>query len=173
MTGQDLYLDHLTFLMIKVIAFDPGVTTGFAVGEIDESSGLMKVQTAQAKLDHKDLWSWLNNFKPDHIVCERFDFRQGARSGLELISRELIGIIELYCQSNDCKLKMQSPGQVIGDKCYWSDAKLKQTSIYRRGNIHANEAAKHLLYWAKFGPGFKFTKAFQLKDNTEAKAQVL
>jgi hypothetical protein len=161
--------------MIKVIAFDPGVTTGFAMGEITEVEGdildgtlvgQMLVQTAQAEFTKAELFTYLNTIAPNHIVCESFEYRNQARTGLILESRELIGIINLYVELNPpCTLKMQPPGMVIGKTAYYTDARLKLSGIYRRGQIHANEAAKHLLYWFKFGPGFKYNKAgFKLKQ---------
>lgn len=168
--------------MIKAIAFDPGKTTGFATGEIVQLKAKvnpymndvywegMLVQTAQALMSHADIMNWLNEFKPDYIICERFDFRNRARTGLELISREFIGVINLYCEMNsDCTLVMQQASQIKGG--YWSDAKLKKHGVYRKpiegvSQIHANEACKHLLYWYKFGSGSQYGKEFELKQQT-------
>lgn len=163
--------------MIKAIAFDPGKTTGFAVGEIlmeDEqateiknriSPGVMLVQTAQAVMEHADIMNFLLDQKPDYIICENFEFRQKARTGLVLISREYIGVVELYSQMNEeCTLVMQQPGMVING--HFSNDKLKALGMYRKGNIHANEACMHLLHWAKFGSGFGICKGnFKLKAN--------
>lgn len=165
--------------MIKAIAFDPGKTTGFATGEIEileffENSEVAKkcapmlVQTAQAQLTHGDIMNYLNEFKPKFIICERFDFRNRARTGLELVSREFIGIVNLYCEMNTrCTLVMQQAAQIKGG--YWSDAKLKAAGVYRKpingvSQIHANEACKHLLYWYKFGSGSQYGKEFRLKQ---------
>lgn len=159
--------------MVKAIAFDPGKTTGFATGEIvnptDKPGKLMLVQTAQAQMSHADIMNWLNEFKPDYIICERFDFRNRARTGLELISREFIGIVNLYCELNkECTLVMQQAAQIKGG--YWSNDKLKKHGVYRKpiagvSQIHANEACKHLLYWYKFGSGSQYGKEIKLKEN--------
>ena len=162
--------------MIKAIAFDPGKTTGFATGEILWPDGLPKptgallVQTAQAQFEHADLMRFLESFKPDYIVCERFDFRGKARTGLELISREFIGVINLYCGLHEeCKLVMQTASQMKGG--YWSDDKLKRLNLYRKpiggvSQIHANEACKHLLYWYKFGSGAQYGTEIKLKSDS-------
>lgn len=155
--------------MIRAIAWDPGKTTGFATGEIinpvDEPGRILLVQTAQAELSHADIMNWLNEFKPNYIITERFDFRNRARTGLELISREFIGVINLYCEMNpDTTLVMQSPGQVING--YWSADKLKRLHLYRKGCIHANEACMHLLYWYKFGSGAQYGKEIKAKNDT-------
>jgi hypothetical protein len=167
--------------MIKAIALDPGVTTGFAIGEITHTEedlldgspiGLMWVQTAQAKLSHKELMDYLVALRPHHIICESFEYRNQARTGLVLKSKELIGIVELYAQmqAGKCELKMQPPGHVIGKDAYFTDDRLKRSGIYRKGQIHANEAVKHLLYWFQFGAGFRYYEAgFKLKTPQEAK----
>jgi len=159
--------------MIKAIAFDPGKTTGFATGEIisgdmrlDAKPGLdlprvMLVQTAQAKMTHADIFNWLNEYKPDYIICERFDFRNRARTGLELISRELIGVVNLYTGLNtNCALVMQTASQGKG---HWTNDKLKAAHLYRKGQDHANDACRHLLYWYRFGSGAQYGKEFKLK----------
>ena len=157
--------------MIKAVAFDPGKTTGFATGEIpqygdwkDDVARCMLVSTAQAELNHTDIFEFLNNFKPDYIICERFDFRQKARTGLELVSRELIGVIELYVGLNkNCTLVMQTPSQAIGG--YWSNDKLLKYHLYRKGQDHANDAARHLMYWYKFGSGHQYGTEFKHKND--------
>lgn len=147
--------------MIKAIAFDPGKTTGFATGEIENK--LMLVQTAQAQLSHEDLYNFLNNYEPTYIICERFDFRMEARTGLELISRELIGIIELYVSQHEkCTLVMQTPAQAKG---FWTDKKLLAGHLYRKANDHANDAARHLMYWYKFGSGHQYGVDFKHKND--------
>lgn len=167
--------------MIKAVAFDPGKTTGFATGEIDVIShggrevgktarlasgnlGVLLVQTAQAELTHTDLFEFITDFKPNYIICERFDFRMKARTGLELVSRELIGVINLYIGLNKtCTLVMQTPGQAIGG--YWSNAKLLKYHLYRKGQDHANDACRHLMYWYKFGSGHQFGTEFKHKND--------
>lgn len=145
--------------LYTVIAVDPGVTTGYAIGELDEPDGFMRVVTGQERMDHKRFWEFLNYYKPDMLICERFEFRNKARTGLELFSRELIGIAHLYIQivngGDESTLFMQQPGPVIGG--FFSKPE-NMGNVYKKGKIHANEAAMHLLHWYKFGPGFKYWK---------------
>lgn len=157
--------------MIKAVAFDPGKTTGFATGEIpkfgtekDDVGRCMLVATAQAPLTHIELYNFLIKYEPNYIICERFDFRMKARTGLELISRELIGIINLYIsQYPECVLVMQTPGQAIGG--YWSNDKLLKYHLYRKGQDHANDACRHLMYWYKFGSGHQYGTEFKHKND--------
>lgn len=143
--------------MLKAIAFDPGVTTGFAIGEIDESIGEMLVSTEQEKFSVSDVFSRLEEYVPNFIIYERFDFRNRARTGLELFSRELIGVFELYAQRNvDTQIFKQSPGNVING--YFDRRKLVEAGLWIPGKIHANEACMHLLYFFTFGAGYKYNQ---------------
>lgn len=145
--------------MLKAIAFDPGITTGWAIGEINETDGEMLVSMDQEKFSVSDVFSRLEELEPDFIIYERFDFRNKARSGLELFSRELIGVFELYVQRNSrCSIYKQSPGSVING--YFDRRKLVEAGVWTPGAeyIHSNEACMHLLYWYTFGAGFKYNR---------------
>jgi hypothetical protein len=136
---------------IKVIAYDPGITVGYAEGHIDD--GLMTIVSGESKASHGTLWASLGLMKPDVIVCESFEFRRNARDNLELFSCELIGVIRLYAEINDCLLEMQTAAQGKG---FFSDNKLRAAKLYRMGKPHANDAIRHLLHWYQFGAGYKF-----------------
>jgi hypothetical protein len=49
---------------IKVVALDPGITTGLAIGNIMVDWGLMLIDTGQAKYNHKELYDGLVRQKP-------------------------------------------------------------------------------------------------------------
>jgi hypothetical protein len=139
---------------MKVVAFDPGITTGYAMGDINEV-GKMLIATGQQKWTQKGLFDNLEWFKPDRIVYESFEFRRKSRDNLELFSRELIGVIELYADVNKVPTHVQSPSQVM---MYFTDSRLKKDGAYKPGKPHANDAVRHLLYWFQFGPGYKWNQ---------------
>lgn len=138
---------------IKVVSLDPGRTTGYAHGIINDGS--MLIVTGQLKLTQNELYTHLVNAHPDVIVCERFDYRNRARKGLDMYPRELIGVVELFTQQHelDVTLKMQTPAQAKG---YYTDQRLKLDHLYKMGKPHANDAARHILYWYVFGSGFQY-----------------
>lgn len=144
---------------MKIVALDPGRTTGYAMGHIDDH-GKMIVATGQHEWKHSDLLQHLKWYEPDVIVCESFDFRRSPkyqRDKVDLFSRELIGVVELYItMAENCTLHMQKPATVLGRNCYFTDRKLKEDKIYKPAKPHANDAARHLLYWFTFGPGYKY-----------------
>lgn len=143
---------------IVVIAFDPGITTGIATGVI--RNGHMEVGSAQHKEDVDWLWHYLNLSCPDHIVYERFDYRRHKhRDGLELFSRELIGVIRLFAAIHNevvphVELYAQTPAEGVAG--YYTDDTLKKEGLYKSGNPHANDAVRHLLQWYTFKAGYQF-----------------
>jgi len=135
----------------KVLALDPGVTTGYAEGTIRD--GLMTIVSGQLEYSPFQLYLAMKLAKPTHIVCESFEFRRLARDNLELFSCELIGVVKMYVEEADITLKEQTAAQGKG---HFSDSKLKSARLYRTGKPHANDAIRHLLQWFQFGPGFQF-----------------
>lgn len=141
--------------MIKVLALDPGITTGIAFGTIHE--GTMYFAADQAELKCLGLWDLISSYDPNIIVCESFEFRQGKQRGnLELYSRNLIGVIQLYHEMFKTKLVMQNAAQ---GKTFYTNEKLKQEGSYIKGKDHARDAIRHLLYWYAFGAGFEYNES--------------
>lgn len=145
----------------KVVALDPGRTTGHATGLISE--GLLEAHSGQDQWNHLQLYDQLRLAKPDIIVCEDFEYRNRARAGLDLYSRELIGIVNLYVQETrrdsnkanavSCTLTIQKAAQGKG---FYSDGMLKKDKLHRPGKPHANDAMRHLLHWFTFGAGYQY-----------------
>jgi len=141
----------------KIVAFDPGVTTGYATGVIDD--GKLGAVSGQGDWNESLLYMQLQMMKPHIIVYERFDYRRG-QDRAELFSRNLIGVINLYVQQEKLECYTQMPGQVIGQ--YYTDKVLKESRMYKVGKPHANDAMRHLLHWFTFGAGFKYnTNGFE------------
>ena len=139
------------------VALDPGITTGYAIGIIDD--GMMTVVSGQERYTHYSLWKFLKEETPDFIISESFEFRRAARDNLILYSIEMIGVIRLYCEGYDKPLHMQSAATGKG---YYNDSKLQSARLYKPTRPHANDAVRHLLQWFTFGPGFKYnTKGFK------------
>lgn len=144
---------------MKAVAIDPGGTTGYAVGLIED--GRMKVSTGQAVFTHLSLYNQLVLSSPHIIVCESFDFRRRSQLGVNLFPKELIGVVELYAQQratdnedHGVELCYQKPGNVLGQ--FYTDDVLKKDRLYKTGRPHANDACRHLLHWFTFGSGFKY-----------------
>jgi len=144
---------------MRVIALDPGVTTGYAIGVID--GGHMYVVTGEERWNHLAFWVFLHENDPDVVISERFEFRNKARKGLELFSRELIGVANLYVQigySKPHELVLQNPLK-DNESTFFNDDRLKKDKIHKAGKGHANDAARHLLTWYQFRSGFQYNQS--------------
>lgn len=148
---------------MKIIVFDPGGTTGYAVGVIERYKAPMKVKAGQAKWNHLQIYSQLTIAKPDLIVCESFQYRNRARDKLELISCEYIGVITLFAQENEIKLQFQTPAYGVGG--FYTDKKLKEIDYWVKNEPHSMDALRHLLQWYNFGSGFQFNHNGFMKDD--------
>lgn len=147
--------------VIVAIALDLGITTGYGEGYIQD--GCLHAITGQEKWEHLELWQHLEDLQPHHVISERFTFRpvrpgtRKTQTGAELYSRELIGVANLFCQMHDRVFHLQN---VMKDRptTYFNNAQLRRDGFYKANRDHANDAARHLLYWFQFGPGFKFNE---------------
>jgi hypothetical protein len=144
---------------MKVIAIDPGVMTGFAYAEIEDSH--CNFFPFQMTDDVDDLWRRLHKFEPRYIIIEDFEFRSGMRgvTGLNLFPVQLIGVTRLYelhaAPGGKCAVFIQKAAQ---GKAYYTDAVLKTMELYKRGVPHGMDATRHLLQWITFGAGFQFVQ---------------
>lgn len=146
--------------IIKVHAFDPGITTGYATGIIEK--GEMGVVSGQMRWKEFELYAELKQSDPDIIIYERFDYRNNRHKyradNVELFPRNLIGIIEMYKgerQSVNAPVTVyaQTPAQGKG---HFNDTLLKKHNVYKVANPHANDAMRHLLTWWLFGAGYQY-----------------
>src|SRR6516165_9668156 len=102
---------------MKFVGLDPGITTGFSLGILDEN--MFYVAYDQEKFSHRELWDFLTEIEPDAVVCESFEYRNDRhRDNLELYSLELIGGVKLFCEPY-----MQNAAKGKG---FYNDAKIKK-----------------------------------------------
>lgn len=131
-----------------LLALDPGGTTGYTLRRGEKWVG---GQLGPGN-HHRDLWDLLHALKqPSSIICERFDYeiRRDAKNtydvpGIELVSRNYIGVVELFCELTKVKLYM-SPRSVLGVE-WVKDTALKKMGLYVPGKPHQNDSARHLIY---------------------------
>ena len=127
---------------MKVMAFDPGGSTGFK--QFTKTEMFTGMQFTN-KYHHLDLWNCIVNGQPDVLVYETFQYRNQSSAGLVLDSREYIGLFQMYGQMyHQCSVVSQSPSQAKG---FVKDQTLKEAGIYVPGHPHENDAARHLLFY--------------------------
>lgn len=141
------------------IALDPGKTTGIAFGHIYKEPPLL-IHYSQADMDENELYEFLEENKPDYLICEDFHMRRSSR-GADLTPVRLIGIVGMYAnRTHECTLYMQTPASAGagGKNGPYSNARLKELGVYKRGIEHGRDALRHLLIWYTFGAGYQFNR---------------
>ena len=157
-------------MITKIIALDPGGTTGIAMVELRD--------TVKVELGFDQPEPWLPQFKVEQlgpgehhieledflekhlmgvdrkfVVIERFDYRNTSRSRVRLDSREYIGTVKGWCRRRGIPLFMQTAAQAKG---FVPDQALKDANLYTKAFRHANDGMRHLIFFVVNNPEFKF-----------------
>lgn len=123
--------------------FDPGLTTGWASLEIASM-----FDSGQAPFEDvgEMLTTWAETLGPRLWVgWELYNVTQGGgAAGTPKYSLETIGMLRWICHAHGVTVlkAMPSASRKLGD-----EIKLKKLGWRRRGQVHANDAAMHLLAW--------------------------
>jgi hypothetical protein len=135
----------------RVIAFDPGGTTGWSTYSAHKSgSTYTQEEWACGHLDqpnhHQQLKILLGNqrVRTYKVVCEKFNDRPGATNSVNLIARDYIGVVELYCQEEGIELHRQMPATAKG---FVKDKNMRAMGLFVRNWKHAMDARRHLLWF--------------------------
>ena len=140
---------------LVALALDPGKTTGYCIGVVD-LSGVLILHAGQDQLNlsqmHQFLSMMISCSTNLHVIYEDFSYRQQSREGLDLTPVKMIGIIEMMRERFEPFTLFYLQSAATG-KAFWSNDKLKEVGAYTRGVDHGRDATRHLLQWAKFGPG--------------------
>lgn len=134
--------------MPDYVALDPGGTTGVCV--FDSTTGQITTYHLGPHAHHLDLWALLTSWDPDVVICEGFEYRNTARQGLVLDSKEYIGMAKLWCLLNGKKYVEQTAAMAKGfipDKGPRANVVLKKLGWYSTAMKHANDATRHMVYW--------------------------
>jgi hypothetical protein len=145
---------------VKVIAIDPGGTTGWATFEVEALRSTGEVhwrgKTVAKCFDdggqlnqpnhHALLWELLVSQGADYVICERFEHRNNDFT--ELISLEYIGVVKAYAQRFRVNLIMQGAHQAFNfnDRGMKLDRLGLTLTPYKKWK-DANAARKHLVYY--------------------------
>lgn len=143
----------------RLIALDPGGTTGWAtftalkMPVVGGSSDEFEYHSVEWKCGqvgpyehHQELYAMLCSFQVQetHVICESFEYRNKTRPGLELITREYIGVAKLFCAERNVQLHMQSASMGKG---FVRDTNIKRLGLWSVGWKHAMDSYRHLLYY--------------------------
>jgi hypothetical protein len=134
---------------MRYVAIDPGGTTGVACfdQETSEREGLLQIWVGQMGpyQHHRELYDLLTAHEPHIVICEGFEYRNRSRPGLELVSREYIGVAKLYTDLHrDVSYVEQTASMALS---FVKDANLKKADLWAKGMQHGRDATRHLLYY--------------------------
>lgn len=142
--------------MFRIIALDPGGTTGWAAytaermeaekGKYEYYAEKFTCGQIDAQEHHLQLYNMLGLMQTQvyHVVTESFEYRNRARPGLELISREYIGVTKLFCADRQVTFHKQTAAMGKG---FVKDENIKKLGLWSPGFKHAMDAYRHLLYY--------------------------
>jgi hypothetical protein len=129
------------------LAVDPGGTTGLAwIVEGVFDSG----QLAGGRFAFTTYFTWAKEMHPSVIICEDFIISNAtARKTPQPDPWRILGFLELWCDMTKTAFVSYTPSEAKG---FGTDAKLKHLGWYKPGKPHANDAARHLLYFNRNRP---------------------
>lgn len=135
---------------MRVIAFDPGGTTGYCVldqsGTV-EAQGEFGYDDAGQSIAIQDL---LYTYRlRSFVVIESYRIFPSALQAHQYSAVQpvqMIGRIKTLCEEYDLEYKEQPPSH----KKFFTNQRLKSYGAYAKGMRHANDAARHALYYAVF-----------------------
>jgi hypothetical protein len=144
----------------RVIALDPGGTTGWAMYSAERmedpianvfeyyneqwTQGQLGPEPHHAELLHLMEMMHVESYR---VVCESFEFRGGAakvRDNLNLDAKEYIGVVKLFAQERKVPTRFQTAAMGKG---FITDDKIKRAGLWHPGWRHAMDAQRHLLYY--------------------------
>lgn len=148
----------------QVLAFDPGGSTGWASFNYNKPGQYRFESGTLSTPEHHTSIRWLiqdhcmggldNNHQvqPLTVISESFEFRQSpdsaknARRGLELVSREYIGVMKLITSDLCVPFKQQQPSH----RNFITHEKLERLGQLHKPlheNRHRIDALQHLCYY--------------------------
>jgi len=125
----------------RLVAVDPGVTTGVAFLTYDNSYVRLE-KSLQVTGGREGFIEWiLREIKAaklpvDDFVCEDFILRPGVH-GANIEPAFIIGAMQAVLNGKEVKL------QEAGLKKLVNDDRLKKLEVFTSGKPHANDAARH------------------------------
>lgn len=144
--------------VLTMLSLDPGKTTGYCIAVYDDK---LRICVGQEELSLGAVSALLEKLASAgqmidlHVIYEDFEYRNQARTGLDLTPVKIIGVIEMYKEFHEPFISFYKQSAATG-KAFYSDDRLKQLGVYKIGKPHGRDATRHLLQWANFGAGGRY-----------------
>lgn len=134
-----------------LLAIDPGLSTGIALLNMDDSENPEVVFSHEWTVEefYQNIETLIEDLGPE-VVCEKFIITvQTAKLSQAPWSLELIGITKYLSWKYNCRLTLQKPDEksfAPNDKV--GNAKLKRVGFWHKGGEgHANDAFRHAMVY--------------------------
>lgn len=147
--------------MKRLVAFDPGGTTGYCIFEYNPEDSDQRPRLVES--GQLDTWQGIRGIlegAPDAVVCESFRvFAYAAKSmiGDEMITSQVIGAMRMICDDLNLSLIFQNPSE----KMFFTNKRLREYGYIPawieklHDGRHALDAIRHALYFLHFKLGIK------------------
>lgn len=135
--------------MNKVLALDPGETTGWFYK--DRETGEMRGGTVSR--DHQKVCDLIVDLKPDILIYETFNLYPGKAKSLAWNSFypcEVIGVIKLIGEGLHCQMVKQAPSvkkYAGGLQADW--VQFQHKDLKENVTEHVKDAYLHYKYWER------------------------
>lgn len=131
---------------MKILAVDPGGTTGFTLWRNGPHEGIQTWMDDEPLHVVDTVYEYVSREGLDALVCENFVIGAGtikkSRKGSNT-AIELIGSLRWLAYRWRIQFVLQMPG----DATYIDDAKLKRMGWYTAGPDHARSSTRHLVHF--------------------------
>lgn len=140
-------------MMQRVMAVDPGKSTGIVVGDFYDDREFSIIHVQQFKYEHwtasaYDILATRNEFAPDIIVCEQFDLRSGNNFLADLTPVKINAVLEWeigdIVWQTPAMAKTTMPDHVLKSLDFWPTG----TDVSQPDADDARDAGRHLFLWA-------------------------
>lgn len=139
--------------MTRVIAFDPGKITGYAIGEYSDTEPLIITEVGAISYEWFVDGTFTNMFRPrfeaDHTVVELFESRDGQDFAPNLLGVRVEGILDWWyfpVTWRSPSKKSQVPDQLLKDHGEWRTG----AAVDWEDGRDANDAIIHLIGFVAF-----------------------
>jgi hypothetical protein len=143
----------------RLLALDPGETTGWSVWDVPEE-GLRPKLLAYGQLPNIDaamgttqIEKLIDKYNPTHAVCEDYKvyaWKSATHSWASLHTPKLIGGITYLCATRKIPLKFQMAQQA---KVFVTDEKMQAWGWWIQGQKHCRDSIRHALTFLMFSYG--------------------
>ena len=140
-------------MMQRVMAVDPGKSTGIVVGDFHDNREFSIIHVQQFKHEHwmsnvYDILTTYNEHAPDVIVCEQFDLRPGNNFLADLTPVKINSVLEWELGDNvwqtPAMAKNTMPDHVLKSLDFWPTG----TGVGQPDADDVRDAGRHLFLWA-------------------------